>query len=122
MRVRWLKIALANLDAEAEYIAEDNPAAAGRVVQKISRAVDQLKKNPAMGRAGRVAGTRELVVVETPYIIPYRVRGDAVEILRVFHATRKWPEEGFTRNWPKLIEMDPATKQRVDAMWSKLGL
>jgi 4-hydroxy-3-polyprenylbenzoate decarboxylase len=37
-------------------------------------------------------------------------------------ATRKWPEEGFTRNWPKLIEMDTATKARVDAMWSKLGL
>ena len=37
-------------------------------------------------------------------------------------ATRKWPEEGFTRNWPKLIEMDPATKQRVDAMWTSLGL
>ncbi len=37
-------------------------------------------------------------------------------------ATRKWPEEGFTRNWPKMMEMDPATKQRVDAMWSKLGL
>ena len=37
-------------------------------------------------------------------------------------ATRKWPEEGFTRNWPKLIEMDPATKQRVDAMWAKLGI
>ena len=86
MRVRWLRVALANLDAEAEYIAEDNPAAAGRVVQKILRAVDLLKENPAMGRAGRVAGTRELVVAETPYIIPYRVRGDAVEILRVFHA------------------------------------
>jgi 4-hydroxy-3-polyprenylbenzoate decarboxylase len=37
-------------------------------------------------------------------------------------ATRKWPEEGFTRNWPKLIEMDSATKERVDAIWSKLGL
>ncbi|HUR00673.1 MAG TPA: menaquinone biosynthesis decarboxylase [Gemmatimonadaceae bacterium] len=37
-------------------------------------------------------------------------------------ATRKWPEEGFTRNWPKLIEMDEATKSRVDAMWAKLGL
>jgi 4-hydroxy-3-polyprenylbenzoate decarboxylase len=37
-------------------------------------------------------------------------------------ATRKWPEEGFTRNWPKLIEMDEATKSRVDAMWGKLGL
>ena len=94
MRVRWLRVALANLDAEAEYIAQDNPAAAARVVQKILRAVDLLKENPAMGRAGRVAGTRELVVAETPYVIPYRVRGDAVEILRVFHAARKWPE-GF---------------------------
>jgi 4-hydroxy-3-polyprenylbenzoate decarboxylase len=37
-------------------------------------------------------------------------------------ATRKWPEEGFTRNWPKLIEMDPETKQRVSQMWSRLGL
>jgi toxin ParE1/3/4 len=89
VRVRWLRVALANLDAEAEYIAEDNPAA----VQKIFRAVDLLKKEPAMGRAGRVAGTRELVVAETPYIIPYRVRGDAVEILRVFHAVREWPEK-----------------------------
>jgi len=37
-------------------------------------------------------------------------------------ATRKWPEEGFTRNWPKLIEMDGATKGRVDAMWTQLGI
>ena len=37
-------------------------------------------------------------------------------------ATRKWPEEGFTRNWPKLIEMDAETKKRVDAIWPKLGL
>ncbi len=92
MRVRWLRTALANLDAEAEYIAEENPAA-GRVVQRIFRAVDLLKKNPAMGRAGRVPGTRELVVGETPYIIPYRVSGETVEILRLFHATRKWPEK-----------------------------
>lgn len=93
MRVRWLREALANLDAEAKYIAEDNPAAAGRVVLRILRAVGHLKKNPAMGRAGRVAGTRELVVAGTPYIVPYRVRGDAVEILRVFHTARKWPEK-----------------------------
>jgi 4-hydroxy-3-polyprenylbenzoate decarboxylase len=37
-------------------------------------------------------------------------------------ATKKLPEEGFSRNWPPLIEMDAATKARVDAMWSKLGL
>jgi len=93
VRVRWLRRALANLDGEAEYIAEDDPAAAGRVMLNILRAVDPLKGNPALGRAGRVAGTRELVVPGTPYIVPYRVRGEAVEILRVFHAARKWPEK-----------------------------
>ena len=36
--------------------------------------------------------------------------------------TRKLPEEGFTRDWPRLIEMDAATKQRVDALWPRLGL
>jgi toxin ParE1/3/4 len=92
VRVRWLRRALANLDAEAEYIAVDDPAA-GRVVLRILRAVDLLKKNPALGRAGRVAGTRELVVAGTPYIVPYRVHGEAVEILRVFHAARRWPEK-----------------------------
>lgn len=91
MRVRWLRKALANLEAEADYIAQDNPKAARRLVRTIFQAVHLLKKNPAIGRAGRVAGTRELVVPGTPYIIPYRVRGDAVEILRVFHAVRKWP-------------------------------
>ncbi len=91
MRVRWLRTALANLDEEAAYIAKDDPSAAGRVVLRILRAVELLKKNPALGRVGRVAGTRELVVADTAYIIPYRVRGDAVEILRVFHSARKWP-------------------------------
>jgi 4-hydroxy-3-polyprenylbenzoate decarboxylase len=37
-------------------------------------------------------------------------------------ATRKWKEEGFTREWPELIAMDLATKQRVDAMWESLGI
>lgn len=91
MRVRWLRKALANLEAEADYIAQDNPAAANRIVQSVFHAVSLLRKNPALGRSGRVAGTRELVVSGTPYIVPYRVRGDTVEILRVFHGARKWP-------------------------------
>ncbi len=37
-------------------------------------------------------------------------------------ATRKWKAEGFTRQWPAMIEMDRATKEKVDALWSKLGL
>ena len=93
MRVRWLKAALANLDDLGEYIAEDNPAAAGRMVLRILAEAELLKDNPAMGRAGRVAGTRELVVAGAPYILPYRVRGNVVEILRVLHGARRWPEK-----------------------------
>jgi 4-hydroxy-3-polyprenylbenzoate decarboxylase len=37
-------------------------------------------------------------------------------------ATRKWPEEGFTREWPRRIIMDPATKQRIDELWPRLGI
>ncbi len=91
LKVRWLKRALANLEAEAEYISRESHAAAQRVVLAIEQAVRLLAGHPAMGRAGRVEGTRELVVMGTPYIVPYRVREDRVEVLRVFHAARKWP-------------------------------
>ncbi len=91
MRVRWLRLALVNLNAEAAYIARDNPAAAGRVVAAIAASVERLSRHPAMGRAGRVPGTRELVVPDTPCIVPYRVRGEEVQILRVFHGARRWP-------------------------------
>ena len=91
MRVRWLKRALKNLDEEAEYIARDNPQAAARIVDRIATSVDRLATHPASGRPGRVPGTRELVISGTPYIVPYRVSDETLEILRVFHAARKWP-------------------------------
>jgi len=91
LKVRWLKKALANLEGEAEYISRDSHAAAQREVTAIEQAVQLLASHPALGRAGRVEGTRELVVAGTPYIIPYRVRRGRVEALRVFHTARKWP-------------------------------
>lgn len=91
LRVRWLRTALANLEALAQYIARNNPAAARRVVAAIERAVALVAHYPALGTPGRVEGTRELVAPGTPYIVPYRVRGQTVQILRVFHAARKWP-------------------------------
>jgi toxin ParE1/3/4 len=93
VRVKWLRTALANLNDEAEYISQDSPAAAARTVAAIVDAVELLEEYPALGRPGRVPGTRELVVRGTPYIVPYRVRGDTVELLRVFHAARKWPSQ-----------------------------
>lgn len=91
MRVRWLLKALRNLDAEASFIATDDPIAARRVVIRVLAAVDLLAEQPNIGRPGRIPGTRELIVPKTSYIIPYRVRGDTVQILRVFHASRRLP-------------------------------
>jgi plasmid stabilization system protein ParE len=89
MRVRSLRKALRNLDEEAAFIATDDPAAARLVVGRVLQAVAMLEDKPGVGRPGRVAGPRELVVSKTRYIVPYRVRGDLVEILRVFHTSRR---------------------------------
>lgn len=91
MRVRWLRAALLNLDQEATYIASDDPTAADLVVKRILSAVSILAEQPGLGRPGRVPGTRELIVAQTSYCIPYRVRGDTVELLRVFHTSRLPP-------------------------------
>ena len=95
MQVRWLTTALQNLDQEADYIAKDDPEAARLVVQKIHQAVNHLADNPALGHPGRIHGTRELVVPDTRYIVPYRVkpRLKRIEILRVFHSSRKTPRQ-----------------------------
>lgn len=94
MHVKWLRVALRNLDAEAAFIAQDDPAAAALVVERVLDAVATLSAQPGLGRPGRVPNTRELVVLHTRYIVPYRVRGDRVEVLRVFHTSRRLP-----RNW-----------------------
>jgi plasmid stabilization system protein ParE len=92
MRVRWLRKALRNLDDEAAYIATDDAAAARLVVKRVLDAVSSLAEQPGLGRPGRVPSTRELIVAKTRYIVPYRVRGDTVEILRVFHTSRRLPD------------------------------
>ena len=94
MQIKWLTRALQNLDDEAGFIAQDSPATARLVVQRIYVAVNLLAENPALGRPGRIHGTRELVVPDTRYIIPYRVRPRLIhiEILRVFHSSRKLPQ------------------------------
>lgn len=93
MRVRWLRTALRNLDAEAIFIAEDGQAAARVVFERVMTAVAVLASQPNLGRPGRVPNTRELVVLKTRYIVPYRVRGNTVEILRVFHTSRRPPQK-----------------------------
>ena len=92
MRLRWLRKALRNLDDEATYIAADDAAAARLVVKRVLDAVALLPAQPGLGRPGRVPGTRELVVLKTRYVVPYRVRGDVIELLRVFHSSWRLPD------------------------------
>jgi toxin ParE1/3/4 len=60
-----------------------------RILQSVE---NLLPDNPHMGRHGRVPGTRELVIPRTPYIVPYRLLDEAIQILRVYHGSRRWPE------------------------------
>ncbi len=89
----WSPEAVADLAALRTFIAQDDPAAAQRVARHIIRNIETLlPQNPERGRPGRVPGTRELVIPGTPYIVPYRLVGNAIQVLRVFHSARRWPE------------------------------
>lgn len=92
MRLRWSQPALNDLVELRAYIANDRPQAASTVARRILEAVIRLEQFPRMGRPGRVAGTRELVVTRTPYLVAYRIREDTIELLRVLHGARRWPE------------------------------
>ena len=81
-----------DLAAARAYIARDNPPAADRQVERVLAAVAGLLQFPEIGRPGRRAGTRELVINRTPYIPAYRLRGDAIVILRVIHSRRRWSD------------------------------
>lgn len=91
MEIIWLRRAVNDLTALRHYIGKDNSDAAYRISVRLLEAVARLARHPAMGRPGRVPGTRELVIPGTPYIVPYRVRGGKLEILRVLHANQRWP-------------------------------
>jgi toxin ParE1/3/4 len=88
----WAPRAIEHLAHLRSYIARDNPNAANRIASAVLDAVDRLAELPNLGRPGRVAGTRELVVPGTPYVIPYRLRGDRLEVIAVFHGRQKWPK------------------------------
>jgi toxin ParE1/3/4 len=93
MKIRWLAAALDDLSGIREYIARDNPAAAQRVLCSVRDAVNLLIEHPGLGRPGRLAGTRELVVRRYPYIVAYRQVDTQIQVLAVVHTSRRWPDE-----------------------------
>ena len=90
--LRWTRRALMRLDQVGSYIEKEDPQAAARLIVRLVSSVDLLTGQPAMGRVGRIKGTRELVFADIPYIIPYRVQPTTIEILTVMHSAQKWPD------------------------------
>jgi len=89
VRLIWEEDALSDLEGIFTFIAQDNPEAATETTQRITEAVGRLEESPGMGRPGRVANTRELVIPGTSYLVPYRVKRREIQILRVFHTAQR---------------------------------
>jgi len=88
MRIDWARPAIDDLRDAGEYIAHDNPTAASRMAARVVEAVESLN----IGRPGRGINTRELVVTGNPFLIIYRLQLGALQVLRVLHHARRWPE------------------------------
>ena len=93
MKLLWLRGAIADRDAQIDYIAQENPTAAIEQGDRIEHQVSQLIDHPEMGRPGRNKDTRELVVSRTPFIVVYRVKPIAgrIELMRVLQGSQQWP-------------------------------
>ncbi len=91
VKLRWTLPAVDHLRQIFDYIAADNPAAAFRTVERIRNAIRQTARMPHAGRIGRVAGTREIIVPGTSYLVAYRVLDDIVHVLAILHGARRWP-------------------------------
>ena len=93
MKLVWSPEAIDDLIHIQHYIAKDDPGSANKVVLTIMTLLNtQLPEFPHCGREGRVTGTLELVVPGLPYIILYRVLQNTIEIIRVYHSSRRWPD------------------------------
>jgi toxin ParE1/3/4 len=93
MNILWSPEAVNDLMSLRAYIAADNPAAARKVALHIMHNIEQLlPDNPQLGRPGRVPGTRELVIPNTPFIVPYRLQRNTIQILRIYHGSRRWAD------------------------------
>ena len=91
--IQWTEQATRQLAQAGDYIALSNSQeVANRVTMQIVTNVQQLSSFPMSGRTGRVAGTRELVISNTPFIVAYTVHKADIVVLAIYHGAQFWPE------------------------------
>ena len=92
MTVVWTEVAIRHLESVWDYLSVESRSVAESPLARILDAVENLGRYPELGRRGRIAHTRELVIPDTPFLIAYRIRNGIVEILAVLHGARRWPD------------------------------
>ena len=91
--IKWTEQATQQLDQAHDYIAfSNNRQVAARITTQIVNGVQQLAAFPMSGKAGRVPGTRELVISNTPFIAAYAIDKTDIVILAIYHGAQRWPE------------------------------
>jgi toxin ParE1/3/4 len=93
VKVRLSARARTDLRESIRFIAQDSPHNARLVRDRLDKAIQQLRLHPESGRAGRIDGTRELIIPHTGYIAGYRVSLGVLEIAALIHESRQWPAD-----------------------------
>ncbi len=90
--VAWAPQARVDIGEAWSFIAAEDEAAADRVVERLIEAANRLDRFPRLGRPDDEHGTRVFFVPRTRFKLIYRIaNGDGIELLRVYHTSRKWP-------------------------------
>lgn len=89
MTIIWTERAITHLEAELDYYGRINPALAKELSLVIKDSIGNISNMPGIGRPGKKIGTRELILNKYPYVLAYRVRNEALEILAIIHQNRK---------------------------------
>ena len=99
MDIEWSRRASEDLRSLRLFGNRHDSNSGTRMARKITASVARLfalseqSGKKEIGRAGRVTGTRELAIADTPFIVPYRARHGHIEILRVYHHSLLWPDQ-----------------------------
>jgi len=91
MRIRWTPADAFDLEHISDYLKENHPRYRQPTLRKLYEALRSLKAMPNRGRPGREEGTRELVFSPLPYVAVYRVKGQCIEVVRIYHGAQDRP-------------------------------
>jgi toxin ParE1/3/4 len=97
MKLVWTSLALEDLESIRQFVEPEDARAARAIALRITGAAQSLVGTAFLGRPGRVLGTRELFLTPLPYFLVYRVTAGVLEVLRVLHLARRWPDKKARR-------------------------